>query len=351
MSLATLDATAHAVLPVLADAAVRGLLLAAIAWVMLTIARVNRPPVQLRVWTFVLYAALMMPIAAALLPAIPLPLPLFVLAPASAPPDAWIASARASQNTAGPLAPAFPSAALLLAAYLLGAGWLALRGARGWLAALRLERGCQAITDAVALERIALQASALGRRSRCPAARVRRSRRAGDDVRVAAGGGPACRLARVAGRDARCGTRARAVARRAARFTDRSPGPRVPRALAGRTRSRGGCDAGCRISPKRPATPPRSRAASNRCATRKSCSTSSSSFAGVRVASPGTRRWRAARRPSGASCVCSNGKGAAPCRCPDQPPPSSSSWRSSSRRSRRLSAPPPFRRRCRRPRS
>jgi TonB family protein len=162
MSLGALDAPARAVLLFVADAAVRGLVLAAIASAILTIVRVRRAPVRLRVWTFVLGASLTMPLAARLLPAIQLPLPLFVLAPASLPPDVWTGSALASQDAGVAAAPAFSFATLLLAAYVLGAGWLILLGARGWLAALRLERTCRAITDPDALARLAGKASAVG---------------------------------------------------------------------------------------------------------------------------------------------------------------------------------------------
>ena len=183
----------------------------------LAILRVKHPAARLRVWTFVLCAGAAPAARRRLLPDHP-------GASAAVRLDAGVhcrrtcGSRRAfSIQSAETAAPRFlPMPLVLLVVYVLGVAGLAVRAGRGWLAALRLEWNCGAIADRDALERLAdtLRISDSDRR-RAPA-RIGWHRRAGDDVRLAAGGGVACRLARVAGRDARRRSRSRAVARRCA---------------------------------------------------------------------------------------------------------------------------------------
>src|SRR5262245_39773831 len=158
MSAANIDALARDILGAFAAAAIRALIFAAIVAAVLTILRVKRATVRLRIWTLVLYTALAMPILGWLLPALPLPLPMLVVGPASR--DAKITLiASATSGTSVSSAPSWTAIALLV--YVAGVVWLAIRAARGWLAARRLERTCMAVTSSPTLAPLSRHASAL----------------------------------------------------------------------------------------------------------------------------------------------------------------------------------------------
>ena len=173
MSLDNWDGTARAVLFGFADGAVRTMALAALAAATLAILRVKQPAARLRVWTFVLCGGLLLPLADWLLPDLTLPLPLFVLTPASLPPEVWIASALASR-TRRPPRPRCRSAALLLAVYVFGVA-----GSRYVARAAGSPRFASSGTVGrspirVALERTGRPGVGTRSRSRRAAARVRR---------------------------------------------------------------------------------------------------------------------------------------------------------------------------------
>ena len=111
MSLDNWDGTARAVLFGLADATVRTMALAALAAATLAILRVKHPAARLRVWTFVLCAALLLPLADWLLPDLTVPLPLFVLTPATTLANVQIASPFSIQSVETARAGIAPDAA------------------------------------------------------------------------------------------------------------------------------------------------------------------------------------------------------------------------------------------------
>ena len=162
MSLDNWDGTARAVLFGLADAAVRTMALAALAAATLAILRVKQPAARLRVWTFVLCAGLLLPLADWLLPDLTVPLPLFVLTPATTLANVQIASPFSIQSVEAAAPASMPMPLVLLFVYVLGVVALAVRAGRGWLAALRLEWNCGAVADRDVLERLAGHASNLG---------------------------------------------------------------------------------------------------------------------------------------------------------------------------------------------
>jgi len=158
MSTANIDALARDVLVGFADAAIRALLFAAIVAAVLTIFRVRRPAVRLRVWTVVLYAALAMPIVSRLLPAVPLSLPMLIVGPATRDAQITLIASATSGGTARS-APSLATIALLI--YLAGVLWLAIRASRSWFAARRLERSCTPISNFAALQSFSIHASSL----------------------------------------------------------------------------------------------------------------------------------------------------------------------------------------------
>ena len=172
MNLDTFDAAARAVLLGLVDAAVRSIVFAAIAAVIVVILRLKHPAARLRVWTLVLGGALFLPLAAWTLPDIAVPLPIVVLTPAAALTDARIASALTVESAGAAAANSSLSMpTILLVLYFLGVALLAGRAGRGWLAALRIEWNGRPIADADVIQRLARQASILDSIAPCASSR------------------------------------------------------------------------------------------------------------------------------------------------------------------------------------
>lgn len=139
MSIAELETFARSTLLWLADAALRGAVLAAIVAVGVILFRVGGAANRLAAWRLVLAAALVMPIAGFLLPELLVPVPSFSDASAgmrAMTPLSTIA-AGATQAT-GPSA--MPIALIAFAIYAVGVIVLGIRAFRGWRAVRRLER-------------------------------------------------------------------------------------------------------------------------------------------------------------------------------------------------------------------
>ncbi len=195
MSLDNWDGTARAVLFGLADATVRTMALAALAAATLAILRVKHPAARLRVWTFVLCAALLLPLADWLLPDLTVPLPLFVLTPATTLANVQIASPFSIQSVETAAPASLPMPLVLLFVYVLGVVALSVRAGRGWLAALRLEWNCGVGCRSRRPRTPGRTRFESGAGSIGAPARIGRHRCAGDDVRLASRAGVACQLA------------------------------------------------------------------------------------------------------------------------------------------------------------
>ena len=163
MTVHELDLVARNVLASLADAAGRALILAAIAAGVLALFRVKRASLRLRVWTLVLYGAVLLPMAVRFLPAVALPLPVFEITGRPGGPAQPMGGA-VTVTSAGVASSAPGLVAGLALVYLVGVVWLAGRAARAWLAGRRLERACRPVTDRGLLDRAGRHSSALGLR-------------------------------------------------------------------------------------------------------------------------------------------------------------------------------------------
>ena len=171
MSASTVDALSRVILGGLAEAAVRALMLAVLVGAGLALFRVKHAADRLGAWRIVLWAALAMPIAGAVVPPVPLPIPAFAASfvsdsgRAGTPPSLTAISGAGAQpitSTASPGAPLAP--VMLLALYLAGLLFLATRAGRSWLAARQLDRASQPIDDAYVRARAADHAGTLGLR-------------------------------------------------------------------------------------------------------------------------------------------------------------------------------------------
>lgn len=171
MSASAVDALSRVMLGGLAEAALRALMLAALVGAGLALFRVTRAADRLGAWRIVLVAALAMPIAGAVVPPVPLPLPAFAasfvtdLGGAGAPQSLSAISGAGAQPSASveSTGPALVPVTLL-ALYLAGLLVLAARAGRSWLAARRLDRASQPIDDAYVRARAADHAGTLGLR-------------------------------------------------------------------------------------------------------------------------------------------------------------------------------------------
>jgi len=119
----------------LAEAALRSLLLTGAAWLALKLLRVRDPRTQMAAWTGVLLASLAMPLLMRLAPteALPLPIDFQRLSPISNAPAASSGGGAAATR-------AFPWNTALLAAYLLVSATMSARLALGWIKSWRLLR-------------------------------------------------------------------------------------------------------------------------------------------------------------------------------------------------------------------
>ncbi|MDE2448559.1 MAG: M48 family metalloprotease [Gammaproteobacteria bacterium] len=157
-----------AILRYLGDHAVRALILAVVAAVILRILRVKRASLLLGVWTGVLYAAFAVPLLGTLLPALPLSVPLaesaltdsaaaLVSSPVDSVParvPATLGAPAQRHSTSWPL--------VALAAYTAVSCLLAGRLALGLMLGRRLSRGSLPICDVAVRLALAAQARALG---------------------------------------------------------------------------------------------------------------------------------------------------------------------------------------------
>lgn len=149
----------------LADPAVRSLLLACLAALALKLARIQDAAARLAIWKGILYAALAMPLLAAFLPGVPLPLPGFLVSrrvetASPAPTIHIVKRARAPVVHTSPvvIVPTTPAARpeptkiswprILAAVYLLGAGFFLVRFVLGIFLSSRLRRSALRISDA-----------------------------------------------------------------------------------------------------------------------------------------------------------------------------------------------------------
>jgi len=166
----------------LGDPAVRSLLLACLAALALKLARIHDAAARLAIWKGILYAALAMPLLAALLPGLPLPLPEFLAsrrAETAPPPQSFHfvkrAPAQANYTSQVVIVPGTPAArrertalawpTILAAVYLLGAAFLLARFGLGVFFSGRLRRSCRRITEAGALALLKQLAAAASLRS------------------------------------------------------------------------------------------------------------------------------------------------------------------------------------------
>ena len=169
MSASTVDALSRVILGGLAEAAVRALMLAVLVGAGLALFRVKHAADRLGAWRIVLLAALAMPIAGAVVPPVPLPIPAFAasfvsdLGGAGTPQSPTVISGAGAQpfTSAASTGPALAPAALL-ALYLAGLLFLATRAGRSWLAARQLDRESQPINDAYVRARAVNHAGTLG---------------------------------------------------------------------------------------------------------------------------------------------------------------------------------------------
>jgi TonB family protein len=171
MSASVVDALSRVILGSLAEAAVRGLTLAVLVGAGLALFRVTRAADRLCAWRIVLWAALAMPIAGAVVPPVPLPVPAFAASfvsdsgRAGMPPSLTAISGTGAQPITFTASPGAPLASvMLLALYLAGLLLLAARAGRSWLAARQLDRASQPIDDAYVRARAADHAETLGLR-------------------------------------------------------------------------------------------------------------------------------------------------------------------------------------------
>lgn len=182
MSAASSASVYSSLLGHLADPAVRSLLLACLAALALKLARIHDAAARLTIWKGILYAALAMPLLAALLPGLPLPLPEFLASrrvETPPPPPTFHSVKRASApgNHTSPvvIAPNTPAArrertalawpTILAAVYLFGAGLLLARFGVGVFFSGRLRRSCRRITEAGAQALLRQLAAAASLRS------------------------------------------------------------------------------------------------------------------------------------------------------------------------------------------
>ncbi|HEY7476552.1 MAG TPA: M56 family metallopeptidase [Vicinamibacterales bacterium] len=171
MSVFTIDALSRAILGNLAEAALRTLMLAFLVGAGLKLFRVRHAADRLVVWRIVLWAALAMPIAGAVAPPLPLPVPALVASLLSdsvgteaAPSLMAISSAGAQPSTFAEFTGPVLASLTLLALYIAGLLILATRVSRGWLAARRLDRASLPIEDASVCARAADHAGRFGLR-------------------------------------------------------------------------------------------------------------------------------------------------------------------------------------------
>ena len=171
MSASAVDALSRVILGGLAEAAVRALTLAVLVGAGLALFRVTRAADRLGAWRIVLLAALAMPIAGAVVPPVPLPIPAFAASFVSELGRAGTSQSLTVISGAGaqpftPAASTVPALAptVLLALYLAGLLFLATRAGRSWLAARQLDRASQPIDDAYVRARAANHAGTLGLR-------------------------------------------------------------------------------------------------------------------------------------------------------------------------------------------
>ena len=171
MSASTVDALSRVILGGLAEAAVRALMLAVLVGAGLALFRVKDSAARLGAWRIVLLAALAMPIAGAVIPPVPLPIPAFAasfvsdLGRAGTPQSLTIISGAGAQPfTSAASGGSALAPAALLALYLAGLLFLATRAGRSWLAARQLDRASQPIDDAYVRLRAADHAETLGLR-------------------------------------------------------------------------------------------------------------------------------------------------------------------------------------------
>jgi TonB family protein len=161
-------AAAQALVGILVDAAIRGLVLAVVVGGVLAVLPVRRAADRLAAWRLVLYAAFAMPLIAQVAPAFVVPVP--ALATLATPADGI--SAALTTESAGVAAAAdgwsedrtiwLSSAALALAIYFLGVISLGIRAALGWIAARRLDRHARSIAHTELVTRGAELAAAVG---------------------------------------------------------------------------------------------------------------------------------------------------------------------------------------------
>lgn len=162
----TLEALSRNLLVGLADAAVRGLVIAAVVGGGLALFRVTRAADRLFAWRIVLLSALVLPLAGRVVPTLPVTVPAFApLAGAgseSEPPTIVEAAGVADARGASMQGTAFGAGPIALAIYLAGVAWLLTRAGRGWFTARRLHRASRPIDDAAATTRAATHARAIG---------------------------------------------------------------------------------------------------------------------------------------------------------------------------------------------
>jgi TonB family protein len=165
--LTDLDTLARALFAVLGDAAVRGLIVAALVGAGLAACRVTRAADRLAAWRMVAVAALAMPILGALIPALPVPVPSFAgvgtggIAGAALPLGPTGSSSATTELATATVAR--PSIALAaLAIYLGGVLLLGLRAGHGWFAARRLVQKSRILHEDGLIGRATVHALSVG---------------------------------------------------------------------------------------------------------------------------------------------------------------------------------------------
>jgi TonB family protein len=165
MTATDFDAVARAILTVLADAAVRGLVLAVLVGAVLVAFGVRGAGDRLAAWRLVLAAALAMPLIGLVIPDLPLLVPSFP-DPASA---VTTSAGTAAAVPAAPFAagadagtPGATAALTVLAIYVLGVGVLGLRTLRGCRAVRTVARTSHLIKDEATRDHLARLCRRLG---------------------------------------------------------------------------------------------------------------------------------------------------------------------------------------------
>ncbi len=166
MTMTDLDALAGTLIGGLANAALRSLILAALVGAGLAAFRITRAADRLAAWRIVLVAALLMPLAGPLIPALQVPVPTFNTDSSGPAPDTTVLSVAAlgvtPDGSAAPADSKVPVPFLLLALYAAGVLAFASRAVRGWLATRRLDEVSRPIADAFAHERATVHAAEMG---------------------------------------------------------------------------------------------------------------------------------------------------------------------------------------------